>query len=149
MQLRGREGMRRRLLLRAGLQADGGATAGVRPADALLLVSGSHPVRGALAWRGMLQDSVDALSIAGSLKQRGLLPAQTSLWAVANPLVDTGESLERKASMGSSFFWGTLEAMKDFCNVSIARGSVLSGSDWGCGCHRLRQEQRLFSLSRP
>jgi hypothetical protein len=104
VQLRGREGLRRRLLLRAGRQADGCAVAGVRAADALLLVSGSHPLRRPLAWSGVLQDSVDALHLAGSLRHQGLLPAQTSLWAVANPLVDAADSLERKARL-EIVFW--------------------------------------------
>ena len=69
----------------------------MRSADALLLVSGSHPVRGALAWSGVLQDSVAALRLAHSLREQGLLPPQTSLWAVANPLVDAADTLERKA----------------------------------------------------
>ncbi|BDA40706.1 hypothetical protein COCOBI_01-3590 [Coccomyxa sp. Obi] len=101
VQLRGHEQLRRRLLLRAGLEEDGRSAAGVRPADALLLVSGSHPLRRALAWSGVLQDSVSALHLAHSLRDQGLLPPQTSLWAVANPLVDTPDTLERKVAAGA------------------------------------------------
>ena len=98
MQLRGQEGLRRRILLRAGLREDGSALEGIAPADGLLLVSGSHPARGALRWTGMLQDSRAGLKQAAALKRQGLLPRSTALWAVANPLVDAADSLERKAS---------------------------------------------------
>lgn len=95
-QLRGAEGVRERLLLRAGVSADGCPLPGIRRADALLLVSGSHPFRSALSWTGMLQDSTAALRTAQRLQQQGLLPSQTALWAVANPLLDAPAGLERK-----------------------------------------------------
>ena len=99
-QLRQREGLRQRILLRAGMRMDGSPAEGIAPADALLLVSGSHPVRGALSWTGLLQDSTSALQAAAALRARGLLPQRTALWAVANPFRDAPGSLQRKAWLG-------------------------------------------------
>ena len=96
-QLRQREGLRQRILQRAGMRMDGSPAEGIAPADALLLVSGSHPVRGALSWTGLLQDSASALQEAAALRAQGLLPRRTALWAVANPIRDSPDSLQRKA----------------------------------------------------
>jgi hypothetical protein len=91
--------VRRRILLRAGLCEDGSPSQGIAPADGLLLVSGSHPARGVLGWTGLQQDSAAGLQAAAALKQQGLLPQHTALWAVANPLIDAPASLERKARL--------------------------------------------------
>lgn len=66
-------------------------------ADALLLVSGSHPFRQLPMLRQMLPGSVRMLQEAVKLKQQGVLPQQLGLWAVANPLVEPNASYtERK-----------------------------------------------------
>ena len=101
-QLLQREGLRQRLLQRAGVCMDGSPVEGITQADALLLVSGSHPVRGALSWTGLLQDSTSALQAAAALRAQGLLPQRTALWAVANPFRDSPESLQRKAQQAPS-----------------------------------------------
>lgn len=88
--------MRERVLLRGGFCPDGCPLPGVARAEGLLFVSGSHPFRRALGWTGMLQDSTAALHIAQRLQQQGLLPNQTGLWAVANPMIDPAERLEQK-----------------------------------------------------
>jgi len=43
-----------------------------------------------------MQDSTDALLMANKLMQSGMLPNETALWAVANPLLDSAATLERK-----------------------------------------------------
>ena len=55
VQLRGPEAIAQRLLERAGLSQQGEPLQGACPADALLLVSGSHALRPALSWTGALQ----------------------------------------------------------------------------------------------
>jgi hypothetical protein len=57
-------------------------------ADALLLVSGSHPVRTLPLLQQFLPGSVAMLRQAAQLKQRGVLPQQMALWAVANPVME-------------------------------------------------------------
>ena len=107
--------MRERILLRAGVSADGCPLPGVTRADALLLVSGSHPFRSALSWTGMLQDSTAALLAALRLQQEGLLPADTALWAVANPLADAPEQLERKVCRRAAPFVGSCLRIEGSC----------------------------------
>ncbi len=101
--MRGAKGVRERLLLRAGFAADGCPLPGIQRADALLLVSGSHPFRSALSWTGLLQDSTAALCAAQRLQQEGLLPSHLGLWAVANPMVDAPEGLQRKVCTSLRF----------------------------------------------
>ena len=55
VQLRGPEAIAQRLLERAGVSQQGEPLQGACPADALLLVSGSHALRPALSWTGALQ----------------------------------------------------------------------------------------------
>ena len=55
VQLRGPEAIAQRLLERAGLSQQGEPLQDACPADALLLVSGSHALRPALSWTGALQ----------------------------------------------------------------------------------------------
>jgi hypothetical protein len=88
--------VRRRLLLRAGVDGRGHPLPEVQQAEALLVVSGSQPLRGALSWTGLLQDSSRALRSAEQLQQEGLMPGQVALWAVANPVRDSADSLARK-----------------------------------------------------
>jgi hypothetical protein len=68
-------------------------------ADALLLVSGSHPVRTLPLLQQFLPGSVAMLRQASQLKQRGVLPQQLALWAVANPVMEPDASYtEQKVS---------------------------------------------------
>ena len=55
VQLRGPEAIAQRLLAQAGLSQQGEPLQDACPADALLLVSGSHALRPALSWTGALQ----------------------------------------------------------------------------------------------
>ena len=55
VQLRRPEAIAQRLLERAGLSQQGEPLQDACPADALLLVSGSHALRPALSWTGALQ----------------------------------------------------------------------------------------------
>ena len=86
-QLRSHAALEARLLQRAGRCANGEQLAGA-VTDALLLVSGSHPVRDLLAPTGLLPDALYALRTAVALRASGRLPKALSLWAVANPLTE-------------------------------------------------------------
>ena len=88
-QLRSHAALEARLLQRAGRCANGEQLAGAVTADALLLVSGSHPVRDLLAPTGLLPDALYALRKAVALRAAGRLPSALSLWAVANPLTES------------------------------------------------------------
>jgi hypothetical protein len=61
-------------------------------ADALLLVSGSHPVRQLPMLPRLLPGSVQMLAAAEGLKRTGVLPQQLELWAVANPVTERDAS---------------------------------------------------------
>jgi hypothetical protein len=61
-------------------------------ADALLLVSGSHPVRQLPMASQLLTGSVSMLQRGTQLKQQGVLPPQLELWAVANPVTERDAS---------------------------------------------------------
>ncbi|KAF6260457.1 hypothetical protein COO60DRAFT_891899 [Scenedesmus sp. NREL 46B-D3] len=71
-------------------------------ADALLLVSGSHPVRTLPLLQQFLPGSVAMLRQASQLKQCGVLPQQLALWAVANPVMEPDASYaEQKIAAGA------------------------------------------------
>jgi len=70
------------------------------PADALLLVSGSHPARGLPLKAFGYPDSVVMLQEASLMRQLGELPSTVSLWAVENPRLPP-ERLHRKLSAGA------------------------------------------------
>jgi hypothetical protein len=73
-----------------------------RPADALLLVSGSHPVRSLPGARRLLPTSLTMLALARQLRAQGELPAATQLWVVANPNIEPDASLvEEKVELGA------------------------------------------------
>ena len=55
MQLRGAQGIAQRLTARAGVSPERAPLQNTSPADALLLVSGSHALRPLLSWTGALQ----------------------------------------------------------------------------------------------
>jgi hypothetical protein len=61
-------------------------------ADAVLLVSGSHPMRQIPLMQKMLPGSVKMLRHASILKQQGVLPSRLALWAVANPITERDAS---------------------------------------------------------
>jgi hypothetical protein len=70
-------------------------------ADALLLVSGSHPVRQLPMAAQLLPGSVKMLQRGTQLKHQGVLPQQCELWAVANPVIERDASYtEQKVSSG-------------------------------------------------
>lgn len=80
-------------------------------ADALLLVSGSHPVRQLPMASQLLTGSVGMLQRGTQLKQQGVLPPQLELWAVANPVTErdasyteqkVGQTAHRAASVCSA-----------------------------------------------
>jgi len=74
-----------------------------RPADALLLVTGSHPLRTLPGSRRLLPTSLATLELASQLKARGVIPAATQLWAVANPNNEQGAGLAaEKVARGAS-----------------------------------------------
>ncbi|EFN54450.1 hypothetical protein CHLNCDRAFT_135876 [Chlorella variabilis] len=100
-QLRSRDQLRSMMLSAAGVDPAGDPKPGVRPADALLFVSGSHPARhlpGAGRW---LQDSFDLLLLASAMREEGYLPASLSLWAVENPMLAPVKRLRQKADAGA------------------------------------------------
>ena len=96
MQLRSRAALEAHLLQRAGC-SPGDARAGAA-ADALLLVSGSHPLRDLLAPMGLLPGALLSLRAAAALRAAGRLPPSLSLWAVANPLTEDAARSAAKAS---------------------------------------------------
>lgn len=61
-------------------------------ADALLLVSGSHPMRQLPLAAQLLPGSVKMLQRGAQLKQAGVLPPHLELWAVANPVTEPDAS---------------------------------------------------------
>jgi len=101
-QLRSRSALEARLLQRAGRRADGGRAAGVAAADALLLVSGSHPLRDLAAPARLAAGALEALRAAAALRAAGRLPRALSLWAVANPLTERAARTAAKARTPAS-----------------------------------------------
>ncbi|KXZ55610.1 hypothetical protein GPECTOR_2g1160 [Gonium pectorale] len=98
--LRSEREIERRVLAAAGEQAE---AAGGQRADALLCVSGSHPVRTLPLATRFLRSSLDTLRVATRLKEAGHIHPGTQLWAVANPNTERDAVLlERKASLGAS-----------------------------------------------
>ncbi|KAI8462952.1 MAG: hypothetical protein J3K34DRAFT_527376 [Monoraphidium minutum] len=96
----GGEPLTRRAAARAdpdGGGGGGGAWVVVPPADALLMVSGSHPGRQVPFVDRLLPGSVSLLRTAAALRTAGAIPAATSLWAVANPVTerDAGRAAEK------------------------------------------------------
>jgi len=76
-----------------------------RAADALLLVSGSHPVRTLPGSKLLLPSSLNTLEAANHLKRVGAIAPSTQLWAVANPNVEKDASLaEQKVARGATLF---------------------------------------------
>eukprot|EP00798_Chlamydomonas_sp_ICE-L_P023872 gene23872-9442_t len=73
------------------------------PPVALLMVSGTHPVRQIPGVSLMLRSSLDTLKLASELKLRGDIPSTTQLWAVANPNIEKDASLlEKKVAAGAT-----------------------------------------------
>jgi hypothetical protein len=103
-------------------------------ADALLLVSGSHPVRTLPLLQQFLPGSVAMLRQASQLKQRGVLPQQLALWAVANPVMEPDASYtEQKVSRhGRACLW--LQLMCSTVTV-LTRQLPCLRSDTGQGRH--------------
>ncbi|KAF5841111.1 hypothetical protein DUNSADRAFT_14286 [Dunaliella salina] len=76
-----------------------------RAADALLLVSGSHPVRTLPGSNLLLPSSLNILEASNQLKRAGAIAPTTQLWAVANPNVERDASLaEQKVAKGATLF---------------------------------------------
>jgi hypothetical protein len=69
-------------------------------ANALLLLSGSHPARQLPFLAPWLQDSFSLLREASRMRDHGELPSNLGLWAVENP-VNPPERLWRKAECGA------------------------------------------------
>ncbi|EFJ49424.1 hypothetical protein VOLCADRAFT_117216, partial [Volvox carteri f. nagariensis] len=88
--LRSEYDIERRLVATAG---DGAVFAGGQRADALLCVSGSHPVRSLPLVSRFLYSSLDTLRLAQRLRRRGYLPPDTQLWVVANPNTEPSAAL--------------------------------------------------------
>lgn len=122
-QLRGLTDITQAMCLAAGVSPDGSRLAEQHHtphADALLLLSGSHPVRQLPLMRQVLPGSVQMLQQAVQLKQQGVLPQQLELWAVANPVIEQDASYtEQKVGEG----WMT--------EGSVTQGSVRMGAGGG------------------
>eukprot|EP00884_Botryococcus_braunii_P021135 jgi/Botrbrau1/7705/Bobra.0159s0140.2 len=108
--------VRKRLVAAAGLDSNGDPLQAVRGANALLLVSGSHPVRQILQPLRLVGSSVDVLKMATAMRQQGDLPPSISLWATENPLVNDPSSLGAKVEAGAEviitqppFLWSKFE----------------------------------------
>ncbi|WIA29974.1 hypothetical protein OEZ86_000072 [Tetradesmus obliquus] len=134
-------------------------------ADALLLVSGSHPVRTLPLLQQFLPGSVAMLRQASQLKQRGVLPQQLQLWAVANPVMEPDASYtEQKVAAGAQVIltqppldWARFEAWMEDARRrqlhSAARllvgfpllSSAANVAFWGalCGAGGNQQVQQL------
>uniref|UniRef100_A0A1D2A210 Methylenetetrahydrofolate reductase (NAD(P)H) n=1 Tax=Auxenochlorella protothecoides TaxID=3075 RepID=A0A1D2A210_AUXPR len=95
-QLRSREDLRRRMAAAVA------GSEGHPPAQALLLLSGGHPVRTLPIVPHFLGNSLSMLRDAGTARSRGELPADTRLWAVANPGSETLRRLAAKVEAGAS-----------------------------------------------
>ena len=79
------------------------STCGREEVQALLCVSGGHPVRQLPLMDRLLPSSCDLLTAANELKQNGLLPDRLDLWAVENPLLPLNQRrMVRKAEAGAS-----------------------------------------------
>lgn len=87
-------------------------------ADALLLVSGSHPVRQLPMASQLLTGSVGMLQRGTQLKQQGVLPPQLELWAVANPVT------ERDASYTEQKVGQTAQCASAVCGQQQAEQQV-------------------------
>mmetsp|Transcript_28064 Transcript_28064/g.51815 ORF Transcript_28064/g.51815 Transcript_28064/m.51815 type:complete len:410 (-) Transcript_28064:387-1616(-) len=73
-----------------------------QPADVLLCVSGTHPIRTLPLVSRCLEDSISVLKAVHRLKRKGLIPSQTETWVVANPNCELDASrLERKIEAGA------------------------------------------------
>jgi hypothetical protein len=71
-------------------------------ADALLLVSGSHPARQLPFAQQLLPGTLALLQRGSALQQAGVLPPGLELWAVANPLTERDASYtEQKVAAGA------------------------------------------------
>lgn len=71
------------------------------PADALLLLSGSHPLR-QLPWADRwMTNSLQTLKLAHELRLAGDLPTDVSFWAVENPLIHSTDRLKQKIAAGA------------------------------------------------
>ncbi|CAM9539302.1 unnamed protein product, partial [Hapterophycus canaliculatus] len=97
--------LRRRLAAAAGVDSEGAFIQGGRAADALLLVSGSHPGRHLPLMRRLLPDVYDELRLATSMRESGHLPKHVAFWAVANPLAEADdegvERVRKKVELGA------------------------------------------------
>eukprot|EP00903_Cladosiphon_okamuranus_P010846 g10247.t1 len=91
------EELRTRLAAAAGVDSTGAAIEGCRPANALLLVSGSHPGRRLPLMRHFLPDVYDELRLATSMRDSGHLPKRLAFWVVANPMVEADEAGVQRA----------------------------------------------------
>eukprot|EP00887_Chlorella_sp_A99_P006191 scaffold3.g6191.t1 len=75
--------------------------AGGPPADAVLVVSGGHPVRALPGVSHFLSSSFDILRLASEMRAAGELPSTLSLWAVENPALNPVVRLAAKADAGA------------------------------------------------
>ncbi|KAK9821226.1 hypothetical protein WJX81_003530 [Elliptochloris bilobata] len=130
-QLRSRQALEARLLQRAERGPSG------ERADALLLVSGSHPLRDVLAPAGLLPDALHSLRAAAAMRTAGQLPLSLSLWAVANPLTEGAPFAAAKVDNGAEVIvtqpplvWPLFEAWLDEMNT---RGLTRGAEGNGCG----------------
>jgi hypothetical protein len=101
-------------------------------ANALLLVSGSHPVRQLPMASQLLPGSVHMLQRAVQLKQQGVLPQQLELWAVANPVTEPDASYtEQKVNT-----WVLLDGCVGSCTARNSSSGVaaFSGEDGSMQC---------------
>jgi len=93
--------LRSRSAIEEKLQSAAVSADGSRAADAVLCLSGSHPMRRLPSSSRWLQSSFSILRQAADLKQKGKLPVDLSLWAVENPLVNPPRRLEEKLAAGA------------------------------------------------
>lgn len=118
-------------------------------ADALLLVSGSHPFRQLPVLQQVVPGSVKMLQHASKLKHQGILPNHLPLWAVANPVIEKDASYtERKArSAGRCSQHGQAKQSISSLTTGPHIASIMLGCDTKaqhtmassrCGCITLR-----------
>lgn len=88
-----------------------------QPADALLLLSGSHPLRQMPLSDRWFTNSIQTLKMASEMRCAGDVPPHVALWAVENPLTNSTDRLKQKIDAGAEvivtqppLLWNKFEA---------------------------------------
>lgn len=88
----------------ARVERVGDLVGGAGGKGAMLCVSGGDPCRKMPFWKEGVKDSIYILEYARKMKAQGRMSADVSLWAVANPMLDSVDSYARKVEAGAEVF---------------------------------------------